>query len=63
MPPLKKSWRKREIERAEKKALKLFEQELKDAAKKEREVGGPVGVVKQIHYTFVSRFAGEKTTC
>ena len=45
VPPLKTSWRKREIERAEKKALKLFEQELKDSAQKEREVGGTVGVV------------------
>lgn len=37
--PLKTSWKKRQLERAEKKALKEFEQELKEAAQREREVG------------------------
>ena len=40
VPPLKTSWKKRQVERAEKKALKLFEQELKEAAQREREVAG-----------------------
>lgn len=38
MPPLKTSWKKRELQKAEKKSLRLFEQELKEAAQMEREV-------------------------
>lgn len=37
-PGLKSSWKKRLLERAEKKAVKETEQELREAAKREREV-------------------------
>ena len=35
---LKMPWRKRQLERVEKKAMKDFEKELKEAAEKEKEV-------------------------
>lgn len=35
---LKQPWKKRQRERAEKKAVKEFERELKETAKREREV-------------------------
>ena len=38
VPSLKTPWKKRMIDRAEKKALKQFEQELKETAQREKEV-------------------------
>ena len=39
VPALKPSWRKREVERAERRAVKEYERELRDAAQKEKQVG------------------------
>ena len=39
VPALKSSWKKREVERAERRAVKEYERELRDAAQKEKQVG------------------------
>ena len=39
-PSLRPSWRQRQLARAEKKAVKEYERELKEVAEKEKEVCG-----------------------
>ena len=60
MAALKKPWSKRLLERAEKKAVKEFERELREAAEKEKEVSSNIVVPATISVYFASIGTKEK---
>ena len=57
---LKKPWSKRLLERAEKKAVKEFERELRETAEKEKEVSSNIVVPATISVCFASIGTKEK---